>query len=515
MPSSSPRLRRASSTAGATALAVACLVLGAAPGLGAQAPAAPAAAPASAPIPRAAIDALGDSLAAVLGTGDSARVEAFVAPRLSRTRPADDVARQRRLLARLVREGGPLRAVGGEPTRSGRILELWSDRLGRGVTFAYSVDREDHARFWNLQALRTVDPAAAVRPIRAADGSDTALARAIGDEVRRLGEAGAFSGQVVVARGRQVIWRGAVGSADGAGAPMTMDARLHLASVGKMRTAVAVAQLIEAGRLHWDDSLGAVLPELPWAPGSRGITVRQLLSHRAGFGELWDVPGYERGRDYATNTEVVRLFAATPVRPPAAFSYSNEGFTVLAAIVERLVGRPFAEVVQERINVPAGIATPSVRPDAAMLARRARARPGSPEDPFGTSPRGGAPHDPAWLGGGAGGSYATADDFHRFFVALHEGRLLSPAVRDSLWVRREEVRELSRGYGYGFFVDTVGARRVVGHGGGGPFAGICNELMSDADGGWTVIVLSNVDPPRCAELAWALVRARPPASPSR
>ena len=107
----------------------------------------------------------------------------------------------------------------------------------------------------------------------------------------------------------------------------------------------------------------------------------------------------------------------------------------------------------------------------------------------------------------AGGEYTTAEDLRLFVRALVSGRLLDPAVRDSLWTGRSPLPwDKSQVYGYGVIVSDVGGHKVLGHGGGGSGSEIDNEVRFFADGSYTVIVLSNMDPPAAADLAPALVK---------
>ena len=128
--------------------------------------------------------------------------------------------------------------------------------------------------------------------------------------MKRLADGGELSGTVAIGRGDSVVYQESFGTKNSA---RTL---YHLASVGKMFTAVAIGQLIEAGRLSFDDSIGKLLPHFPWHPVSRSITVRQLLSHSSGLGQS------ERAGD-----AIDSAFAVTPPTfpPGSGFLYSNDG----------------------------------------------------------------------------------------------------------------------------------------------------------------------------------------------
>jgi CubicO group peptidase (beta-lactamase class C family) len=86
-----------------------------------------------------------------------------------------------------------------------------------------------------------------------------------------------------------------------------LDTKFNLASMNKMFTAVAIAQLIEAGRLHLEDTLATILPAYPNQEAARTITIAQLLSHSAGLGMLFDRPGFDRRRRYRTSSDYFPL----------------------------------------------------------------------------------------------------------------------------------------------------------------------------------------------------------------
>jgi D-alanyl-D-alanine carboxypeptidase len=410
----------------------------------------------------------------------------------------------RALLHRIRAQSGGVTLADVETIGDGVGLRLRSRAGDGGALLFVSAARADTARLWGLQVLVSGGEAQRVRPI--AGAGEAAVLAGIRGEAERLAAAGALSGVVLVARGDSVVYRGAFGVTDlETRAPVTAETRFHLASTGKMFTAVAIAQLVERGALRWDDRAADLLPDLPWHPDARGVTLRHLLSHTAGYGWLWDVPGYDAERQYAWVTEVVRLFAgAKPgFAPGSRWSYSNEGFEVLAAIVERKTGRPWTSYAADAVFRPAGMTATALDapggdagPRATPLVRRA-------DDLMGTEPLVSAPRP--WWGGGAGGGYATADDLLRFVRARLGGVLLRRDTHDTLAAPRETVDD--GWYGYGTWVREIGGRRTWGHGGGGPNAGICTEVETFADGAWTVVVASNLSPPTCHDLRREMMTA--------
>src|SRR5207249_2380369 len=121
------------------------------------------------------------------------------------------------------------------------------------------------------------------------------------------------------------------------------------------------------------------------------------------------------------------------------------------------------------------------------------------DDPFAIDPREANTGKLGWRGSASGGSYGTAGDLLRFARALQGNTLVSGWMRDSLTAPRNPVPP-RRSDGYGFFVSEGNGRRVAGHGGGGQNFGICDRFDTFLDGSFTVVVLTNYDPPVCEDL---------------
>ncbi len=177
------------------------------------------------------------------------------------------------------------------------------------------------------------------------------------------GDAGAarrdeFSGVVLVARGEQVIFHQAYGLADKSWKiPNPPDTKFNLASMNKMFTAVAIAQLVQAGKLRFDQRLASVLPDYPNQEAAGKITIDYLLSHTAGLGMLFDRSGFDRSKRYRAAADYFPVFANEPLlfEPGARSSYSNEGFVVLGAVVEKVSGRNYDDYLRERVFRPAAM----------------------------------------------------------------------------------------------------------------------------------------------------------------
>ena len=239
------------------------------------------------------------------------------------------------------------------------------------------------------------------------------------DSAVTAAERSGFSGAVlVVQQGTVLLERGAGLAIESPPTPYTGATIVPIGSNTKDFTKTAILQLVEAGRLRLDDSLGRFFPDAP--PDKRGITLQQLLDHTAGFpigvGSDDEVIGLDAWRR--------RLFA-TPLEfaPGASRRYSNPGYGLLAAIIEQVSGTTYERYVAQHVFAPAGMReTGLVLPhfDPTRLAHAYSAG-----QDRGTMLA--MPHDAEgdyWNLRGNGGLVSTLDDMRRFYRAILDGTTL-------------------------------------------------------------------------------------------
>lgn len=310
--------------------------------------------------------------------------------------------------------------------------------------------------------------------------------------VDRLAAAEAFSGTVLVARDGRPVFTAARGLADRNHAvPMRLDTKLNLGSMDKMFTAVTVGQLVDEGRLSFDDPVSKYLDSSWTRADLSKVRVKHLLSHTSGLGSYFN-DTYERtARQLLRRVSDYKPLVAGETlefEPGTRSRYSNTGFLLAGAVIEAATGRDYFDVVRERVYARAGMKNSDsydidlVVPNLGVGYSRER------------TPGGGR----AWRantfahvirGGPAGGGYSTVEDLLAFAEAMRGGRLVSEATRETLWSPKPELSSPTYGYGFGAWRHALG--RVVGHSGG--FSGISSNLEIYRDAGWTAVVLSNVD----------------------
>jgi len=331
----------------------------------------------------------------------------------------------------------------------------------------------------------------------------------------RLVVADRFSGVVAVAKGSEAVFQGSYGLASRSfEAANGIDTKFNLASMNKMFTAVAVAQLAQEGKIAFGDLVGEHLPDFPNADVARSVTVHHLLTHTSGMGAFWNERFEVSKFKLRSVDDFLALFVDEPLafRPGERFQYSNNGYVVLGALIERVSGDSYYDYVRRHIYHPAGMDDT----DAYELDRDVpNLAIGYTRQGEGGVPAPGPRRNNLFLhsikGGPAGGGYSTAGDLLRFGQALLDHRLLDAGHTDT--VLAGKVQMGPGRYGYGFMEDHVGDHRVVGHGGG--FPGISTRLDLHLDRGYSVAVLSNYDPPAADRVAQRIRRLIPSAPAHR
>lgn len=333
-----------------------------------------------------------------------------------------------------------------------------------------------------------------LRPAKEVTGSTQnltkqAAARELEIFAKKLADADVFSGAVLLARDGEVLYKGAFGSANkDFNVANKIDTKFNLGSMNKMFTGVAIAQLVEKGKISYDDALSKFIPDFPNAEAAKKIQIKHLLTHTSGLGgyfsERYDSTSRARIRTVDDMMTLARQDEKdVRFEPGSKSQYSNTGMMVLGKVIEVASGQSYFDYVRDNIYRPAGMTnTDSYELDKVNANLAVGYDKQFTDDGI------------VWAnnifahvmrGGPQGGGYSTVDDLLKFDQALRSGKLVSMQSLKLLTSPKPELNSPS--YGFGFSVDTT--QNIVGHSGG--FPGISSNLDMYLGSGWTAIVMSN------------------------
>ncbi len=263
-------------------------------------------------------------------------------------------------------------------------------------------------------------------------------------------------------------------------------ARYGIGSITKQFTATAILMLAQEGKLSLDDPVGKYVPNL--TSGDR-ITIRQVLSHTAGYRDFWP-------QDYvmeemlhpASPDHILDKWARTPLdfQPGEQWQYSNTGYIIAALIVEKVSGQRYMDFVRDRMFVPLKMATATETDTGPLGPADARGYTRFALGPLHPAPKEGA----GWLFG-MGGLAMTPRDLALWDIGQLDHSLLKP---DSLRTQFTEIRlndGKGSGYGLGVYVKTFGTRREIEH--SGEISGFLSENRVYPDDRAAIVVLTSAD----------------------
>lgn len=369
------------------------------------------------------------------------------------------------------------------------VVTIKGRRTGQLVAVVLLPDPEQSGKLVMADLFAVDDPALY------ADWPDAATSQAqiallTKDALDHLVKSNDFSGCVTMTDGAETILDECRGLAERRfNVPIDHTTKFHIGSMSKMFTAVAIAQLVEAGKLSWDDTLAFRVPEYPDQASAEKITVWQLLHHTSGLGDFLVPELYERREKFVDPKDYLGLIALQPKvgEPDAEWSYSNAGFMLLGRIIENVSGEGYSDYIQRNVFIPAGMTASGydrvddIVPGLAVGYYR--------EGPFSTVWKSDWLKVP-YAGGPAGGGYSTSADLVRFSEALRTGKLVKPETLAKMFA--DPVSAGPGGYAAGFGDRLSHGRHIRGHAGG--IEGTDANLAIVWETGVTVALTSNQGP---------------------
>ena len=252
-------------------------------------------------------------------------------------------------------------------------------------------------------------------------------------------------------------------------------------SIGKQFTAAAIMLLVQEGKLSLDEKVGKYLPNVPEAWND--ITIRNLLTHTSGMGDYPDEISL-RG-DY-TEDEYLNIFKKAPLNfaPGSRWDYSNVGYVTLGILIKRITGKFYGDFLQERFFGPMGMSTARVISEADIVPNRAagyRLVNGELKNQEWVSPSTNSTAD--------GALYFSLLDLAKWDAGLNDYKVLTRSSLEQIWTPVRLNTGQVKGYGFGWFTDTIHKRRILFH--GGAWQGFKSFIIRFPDEKLTIVFLAN------------------------
>lgn len=272
-----------------------------------------------------------------------------------------------------------------------------------------------------------------------------------------------LSGSILIAHGDKPIYERSFGFADAKRASkVTPDTRFGMASGSKMFTALAVAQLVEKGKLSYSDPLSKYFPDFPNQAFAKKATVHNLLSHTSGVKEYW-TEEFDKNRHSISDTKQMLPWVykvGTAFEPGSEFRYSNSNFVLAGLIVEKASGLDYYEYVRKHITGPLGMTQTDFYSRDGSAANLA--------EPLTRGANGWEFRESGVRGGrgtSAGGCYSTPRELLKFARELVGGKLVAKDTLALLTTTKTRGLNAMMDYGYGFEINNEGNVLSFGHGG--------------------------------------------------
>ena len=298
-----------------------------------------------------------------------------------------------------------------------------------------------------------------------------------------------FNGNVLISRDGQIIYKNALGFANvRTREPLKINSSFQLASVSKQFTAMAIMMLKERGSLSYDDKVDDYFPDFPY----RGITIRELLCHRSGLPNyMYFCDQYCCTQDTpVSNMDVISLMEkykpAAYRRPNIKHQYSNTGYCILGAIVEKVSGIPYKEFIESHIFKRLGMN------DSFVYSIDSREEFPNKTIGYEAGGRGLKEAGINYLDGVVGdkGIYSTVEDLFKWDQALYTDKLIcSSTLEEAFTPANKDLGLLNYGFGWRLY-NSSGGDKIVYHKGWWHGFNAC--FTRDLSNHTTVIILSNI-----------------------
>ncbi len=281
-----------------------------------------------------------------------------------------------------------------------------------------------------------------------------------------------FSGTVLIAKGNKILLNQGYGFADlKKTVQVKSDTKFYIASITKQFTATAILKLEEQGKLKTTDLIGKFFKDFP--PDKAQITIHQLLAHTAGLAQNYTADGI------INRDEMVKAVLAEPLKNPIGenFGYGNDGYSLLAAIVEIISGQTYENFFKQNLLNPAKMKNTGFWGEPNVLIANTK-REITADVKM-----------PNWGFRGSGGMYSTAKDLFKWQQALFTNKIIdSKQSREKLLTPNNQTSKGMHAYGW-FISKTKSGAKVYWTAGYEDFGH--NGIVKVYPDGTVIIVLTN------------------------
>jgi CubicO group peptidase (beta-lactamase class C family) len=294
---------------------------------------------------------------------------------------------------------------------------------------------------------------------------------------------------VIVTKGGEVIFRKGYGLAN---LELRVSIEPHMVfrigSITKQFTAVCILMLCQQGKLSLQDDITSFLPDYP--TGGRNVTIENLLSHTSGITDYTDKPEYTKfWREDVRIERIIDIFRNLPFEfePGEQFRYSNSGYILLGAVIEKISGMQYAEFLNKNIFMPLGMShTRYDNPDQIVPGRVAGYQ-------YKENKYLNAPYLSMTLPHAAGALASSVDDLALWDTALSAGEIVKPEMLEQAFTSAVLKNGDSTQYGYGWSIFEHEGITFMGH--SGDINGFCGSSLRIPSENVFMALLTNCENP--------------------
>jgi CubicO group peptidase (beta-lactamase class C family) len=270
-------------------------------------------------------------------------------------------------------------------------------------------------------------------------------------------------GAVLVVQKGKTIYKDAKGMADmELNVAIQPDMIFRIGSISKQFTAMSILKLQEEGKLNVQDDIKKYVPQLAW---TEKITIDQLIHHTSGVPSYTDFPDFFSSRAFqdATIDTIIAYFNHRPLdfAPGTQWNYSNSGYILLGAVIEKVSGMSYADYIERNLFAPLGMQNSRFEVNTEIVPNKVKGY--SPDVENGWS---NAPYISMTWPHAAGSLLSTTEDLYVWTRALHEGKFVSKASLLEAFKGALQTDGKDTYYGYGLMNGIIRGEATIEHSGG-------------------------------------------------